>query len=147
MLSSFRKRANHWIAGAFCMLLVVGGVAPSPARASCGHDVTSNLIRSARESLSDLDVLIYSADSTPAAPRRDLPCSGPGCSEGRNLPQAPATSIPVRITDPFCCTTVATYGNGPDSAEKLADLSISRPRHNSSPLDRPPRDPQPRTRS
>ncbi len=128
------------------MLLVVGSVAPSQARAGCGHDVTSNLIRSVEESLFDLDVLKSSAtdraNPAPAVPRRDLPCSGPGCSKGRNLPQAPATSIPVRISDPCCCMTFATGGDGPDAAEKLADLPIAHPRHNSSPLERPPRHPR-----
>ncbi len=57
MVPSFRRRAKHWVAKTFCMLLAAGGVAPSPARAGCGHDVTSNLIRSTWESLSDLELL------------------------------------------------------------------------------------------
>jgi hypothetical protein len=147
MVSSFQERAKQGIAGAFFMLLVVGGVAPSSARASCGHDVTSDLIRSAQESLYGLDILKYSADPAPAGHRRDLPCSGPGCSEGRNWPPAPATSISVRISDPFCCKTFAIRGEGRDSAENLDDPSIAHPRHIPSPLERPPRDPRRRTLS
>ena len=123
------------------MLLLTGGVAPSTARASCGHDVTSNLSRSTRESLYELDVLKDSASLTREMPRRDLPCSGPRCSKSQNLPQAPATSVPVRITDPFCCTTFATRENDPDSDLKPAELSVPSPRYIASRLERPPRIP------
>ena len=133
------------------MLLVAGSVAPSEARAGCGHDVTSNLIRSVEESLFDLDVLKAAATDRatpgPRGPASGSARSGPSCSKGRNLPQAPATSIQVRISDPCCCMTFATGGNGPDAAEKLADLPIAHPRHNSSPLERPPRHPRSHTLS
>jgi hypothetical protein len=151
MVSSVHERTTHWIAGAFCMLMVIGGVAPSPARASCGHDVTSNQIRSSRESLSELELLKYTgtdqANSAPAGPRREMPCSGPSCSPARGLPLAPATSVPVRISDLWCCMTISSRWEEPDSAEKPVDLSISHPRHNTSRLERPPRNPQPRTLS
>ena len=76
------------------------------------------------------------ADSSPADPRRDLPCSGPSCSQRRGLPQAPAPSSPVR-SDPWCCTIVAPCWDGPDSPDELTDLSLSHPRHNTSPPDGP----------
>ena len=83
------------------------------------------------------------ADSAPVGPRRDLPCSGPSCSQRRGLPQAPAPSSPVR-SDPWCCTIAAPCWDGPDSPEELADLSRSLPRHNTSPPERPPQS-EPRT--
>jgi hypothetical protein len=148
MVSSFHERAKHWITGAFSMLLVIGGVAPSPARASCGHDVTSNRIQSARESRSDLELLKYSgadqANSAPAGPRRELPCSGPSCSRSQGLPSAPVTSILVRMSDPWCCTTISSRWDDPDSADKPVDLSIAHPRYNASRVERPPRIHQPR---
>jgi hypothetical protein len=152
MFSSFLKRAKHRIAGAFCMLLVIGGAAPSAACASCGHDVTSNRARSARESFSRLELLKYTgvdqAKSAPAGTRRELPCSGPSCSRGRGLPPAPATSVPVRMSDPWCCcTTISSRWDDPDSAEKPDDLSTSHPWHNTSRLERPPRNPLKRTLS
>lgn len=152
MISSFLKRAKPWIAGAFCMLLVVGGIAPSTARASCGHNVTSDLIRSSRDSVSELELLRYdssaeSVESAPASPRRDLPCSGPSCSQGgRNLPQAPAPTVSVRMSDPWCCTSNSPGWDGPESAEKPAEFSLSSPRHLTSPIERPPRHPQPLAR-
>jgi hypothetical protein len=146
MFSSFDERAKHWIAGTFCMLLVIGGVAPAPARASCGHDVTSNGSRSARESLFDLklskDLGADQANSAPAGPHRELPCSGPSCSRDRGFPPAPATSVMVKMIDPWCSTTISSHWDDPVSAEKPVDLSISHPRHNTSRLERPPRNSQ-----
>ena len=151
MDSSFHERAKHWIAGVFSMILVIGGVAPSPARASCGHDVTSNRIRSARESLSDLELWKYSgadqANSAPAGPRRELPCSGPSCSRRQGFPSAPVTSVLVTMSDPWCCTTISSRRDDPDSAQKPVDLSIAYPRYNTARVERPPRIPQPRTLS
>jgi hypothetical protein len=146
MVPSFRERAKHWFAGAFFVLLVVGGIAPPSARANCDHDVTSNLSRSTRDSLYELDVLKDSSDlARGGIPRQDLPCSGPGCSKSQKMPRTPATSVPVRISDPFCCTTAAAHENDPGSDSKPVELSISRPRHLASPLERPPRIPRSRT--
>jgi hypothetical protein len=146
MISSFRERAKHRIAVAFCTLLVIGGVAPSPARASCGHDVTSSPIRSAWESLSDLELLKYSgadqANSAPTGPRQELPCSGPSCSRGRDLPPAPATSVAFGMSDPWCYTTNSSRWDDRDWAAMPVDLSILHPRHSTSRPERPPRNPQ-----
>ena len=146
MFSSFDERAKHWIAGTFCMFLVIGVVAPSPARASCGHDITSNQSRSARESLSDLtlskELDADQVNSATAGPHGGLPCSGPSCSRGRGFPPAHPTSVIVKMIEPWCCTTVSRHWDDPVSAEKPVDLSISHPRHNTSRLERPPRDSQ-----
>ena len=141
MISSSPGPAKHWVAGAFCVLLVVGGVAPSPAWAGCGRDVTSKASRSTRDSLSALELLKSSAaepaDSAPAGPRPDRPCSDPSCSRGRGLPQTPAPSSPVK-SDPWYCTTIALWWGSPRSAEPLGNLSASHPRHSTSPIERPP---------
>jgi hypothetical protein len=133
------------------MLLVIGGGAPSPARASCGQDVTSNQTLSARESLFDLklskDLVADQANSAPAGPRRELPCSGPSCSRGQGLPSAPVTSFLVRVSDPWCCTTISSRWDDLDSVDKPVDLPIAHPRYDISRVERPPRIPQPRTLS
>jgi hypothetical protein len=136
-------RAKHQVVGAFCVLLLLGGVAPSSTRASCGHGVTSGLNRAIGVSLSDLELARYQgaalADPAPADPRRDMPCSGPSCSKGRSLPHAPSSSSsPVR-SDPWCCTSAAPGWASPEAVDTLGDLAASRPRHTSFRIDRPPR--------
>ncbi len=151
MIPSFHERAKRWVAGAFCVLLTVGGIAPSTARAGCGHGVTSNLSRSVQESLSSLEgfghFTVEQNDSTPASPRRDRPCSGLSCSQGRRMPQVPAASSTSLRSDPWCCTTIVSCWDSPDLAESLPNPFLSCPRHNTSPPERPPRNAQPRTHS
>jgi hypothetical protein len=150
MVFSSPCRAKHLVAGAFWVLLAVGGVAPSPARAGCGHDVTSNVSRSNAKLVSNLELFRASAldlnHSSPVGPRRNLPCSGPSCSEGQGLPHAPATSLPLR-SDPWCCTTLAIQWRAPQSANRLAKPCTAHPRYSASPIERPPRTPRPRTLS
>jgi hypothetical protein len=142
MVFSSRQRAKRWVAAAFCVLMVVGSIAPSQVQANCGHDVTSNVTRSTRDSFLELQLLGYSAkqgDMATAVPKGELPCSGPSCSQRRGFPPAPAQSIPVRISDLCCCTTSVVCWDDPDSAEELTVLDISHPCHNASTPDRPPR--------
>jgi hypothetical protein len=144
MAFSSSGRATHSVAGAFCLLLAVGGVAPSPARASCGHDVSSSVGRSAGKSLSNLELFRYSAanpfDSALGDPRRDRPCSGPSCSRAPSVPHAPAPLPTMTVrSDPWCCTTAALRWGAPESIGMLAGRSTSQPRHGTSPLERPPR--------
>jgi hypothetical protein len=148
MTSTFRKRAERRIVRAFCILLVVGGVAPLPAQASCGNDVDSNAIRSTGESLFDFELLAFSAEqgdaAPPVLPNRGMPCTGATCSRGRGLPPAPATFVSARISDICCSTTVANCWGNAESAAELTDLDKSHPLHNTFPPERPPRNPRPR---
>jgi hypothetical protein len=145
MVPSFDERSKHWVAGAFGVLLVVAGIAPTPARAGCGHGVTSNLSRSTSNWLLGPELFRHSAagpaDLAPARPGRDLPCSGPSCSQRRGVPQTPAPSSPVR-SDPWCDTIAASCRDVPDSPEELTNPSPSHPRHRISPPERPPRHPR-----
>jgi hypothetical protein len=130
------------------MLLAIGSIAPSPAQASCGNDVTSTVLRSNRESYSAPRLIRDFAkhgDVAPAGRRRDIPCSGPTCSRGRGSSTVP--SIPVRISDPRRCTTVAFCSDDQGSTQKPTDVDVARARHNSSPPDRPPRNPEPPSNS
>jgi|SRR5579883_1631295 len=153
MLSSLPVPAKHWVAGAFAVLLAVGGIVPSTARAGCGHNVTSRLSRSTQDSFSNLELFRYSAaspfDSAPGDPGRDRPspCSGPSCSQGRSRPQAPAPSSNTVRSDPCCDTTGALCWAYPESVDKLDNPFTSCPRQSTSPLERPPRGPLPQALS
>jgi hypothetical protein len=142
MMSSPSGRAKHEVIGAFCVLLAVGGLAPSSTQASCGHNVASSVSRVIADSLTELELEgslgVGPTDPAPAGPHRQQPCSGPACSKGRTLPHAPAPSSPVR-SDTWCCTTAALYWGGPDPGDLLADLATSHPQHSMSSLERPPR--------
>jgi len=135
---------THCVAGAF-LLLVVGGVAPPSARASCGRDVTSSLSRSTGKWLSRLELLgepfAKPVDPASGDPRPQGPCSGPSCSGGRDLPHAPAPSPePTDPSDSWCCTIVAQHWGGSlEPTGTLANLPSVHPRHSTSPLERPPR--------
>ncbi len=146
--SALGKRAKHLNPAAFSVLLVVVGMSSSTARASCGHGVASKLSRSWDRSLSDLEVFRYSpakaGDSAPAGPRRESPCSGPGCSRGGDLPHAPAPSSAPK-SETWCCTTVALRWSCPDSNDHTAGLFTPPPRHTTFPIERPPRTSHPRT--
>jgi hypothetical protein len=125
------------------MLLVMAIIAPTTARASCGHDVKSQPIRSARESLADLELLKYSdaehANSAPAVPRPESPCSGSSCSRGHGLPATPVISFLVRMSDSCCCTAGSSRRDDPDSVIKPVELSMMYPRYHTSRVERPPR--------
>ena len=118
----------------------------SPARASCGHGVTSNLSRSTRESLSRPGIAPIFHRGTgrlrTGTPSPRFALFRPILLATARLAQAPAPSSPVR-SDPWCCTIAAPCWDGPDSPDELTDLSLSHPRHNTSPPDRPPRNPPP----
>jgi hypothetical protein len=148
MVTSSLGRAKHLVAGAFWVLLVVGGVAATPAEAGCGHGVTSNMSRSNARSFSNLELFRDSAldptDSPLETPRRNLPCSGPSCSKGQGLPHAPAPSSPSR-SDSWCWTTLEILWCEPQSADKLATLSTPDPQYSTSPIERPPRTSRTRT--
>jgi hypothetical protein len=144
MLSLFREPAKDRVAGAFLMLLAIGSIAPSRAQASCGNNVTSTVLRSNPESYSTPRLIGHFAkhgDVAPAGRRRDVPCTGPTCSRGRGSSTVP--SIPVRISDPRRCTTVAFCSDDQSSTPKPTDVDLLHARHNSSPPERPPRNPEP----
>ncbi len=147
MISLSRARANRGAAGAFCMLLAVAGIAPTHTRAGCGHDVSSTMSRSTSRYLSGLESSGFSgverAGSTPFDTRRGLPCSGPSCSRGRALPHMPAPNSSVRI-DLWCHATCPPRWKAPEPASTLDRSTTLRPWHNTSRVERPPRDPDPR---
>jgi hypothetical protein len=137
MISRSRGRAQLPIARALFVLAALA-LAPSSAEASCGHGVTSRVGRS----LSDLTILSDSAgtrsDPMPSGSRGDRPCSGPSCSRGQGLPDAPTLSIYPRrehwcLTAPPLPPTGAEPVGGP-----IADDS-PHPRFFTSVPERPPR--------
>jgi hypothetical protein len=148
MVPSFLQRAKHGVAGAFCVLLAVGLLAPATARAGCSHGVSSQLSRSVQESLSGwsgLDRLDAGPrDSAPASPRRDRPCSGLSCSQGQPAPPAPAPAPSLR-SDTWCYTTPVTCWDSPNPAGCLVESFPAHPLSKSSPPERPPRHLSPRT--
>jgi hypothetical protein len=141
MAASFRERLNRWSARAFLILLAVGGVAPSTAWAGCDH-VSSNLSLGAQGSLHDLELFRYSAvrpgEPTPTVPRRDSRCSGPFCSQGPGLPQAPVPSLTLK-SEFGCVVKVAHRTDDLSSVEAPTDHFPSRPRYSTFPPQRPPR--------
>jgi hypothetical protein len=83
--------------GAIMLLLVLGGLAPRPARAGCDHPFGVE-IRGAW-SAAHLDPLITGGSRTvlghnqSGVPGRPLPCSGPTCSGRVPLPASSAPSV------------------------------------------------------
>jgi hypothetical protein len=126
--------------GTVCALAV--SVAPAPARASCGHGVTSRESRSTGTAISELDALLTTATSSAGLPSEGqpagLPCTGPSCSRRHGLPDAPARPSPVR-GEPWCCTSGALHWCGPAPADTLAYLAVPHPHQSTSPIERPPR--------
>jgi hypothetical protein len=132
----------RWGTGAFFLLLVLFGAAPSHARAGCSHSGVWNTNRTGAESLYDLEVFklddMSSSDPVPLPVNRDLPCSGPSCSGKRGLPDASAPASSVR-TDPCCRTIASPTPTGPESPEILASLPSARPEYVATSIERPPR--------
>jgi hypothetical protein len=150
MTSLQRSRAKQSLAMALLVPLAAFAIAPSPARAECGHGVRSSANRSATRSLSGLEALheagALAVDPAPDTPRRDRPCSGPTCSEKRELPHAPALSAPVR--NDSCCRSIPVLAaTTPESSDLKPVLIGVRPRHATFPPERPPRDRRPATLS
>ena len=89
--------------GAIMLLLVLGGLAPRPARAGCDHPFGVE-IRGAW-SAAHLDPLITGGSRAmlghdrSGMPGRPLPCSGPTCSGRVPLPASSAPSV-VQTLDP-----------------------------------------------
>ena len=142
MVSSHHRQLTPRATGALFVLLVFGAAFAPTARAGCGHEVSSKASRAERKSLADLEVLRYSgtepADSTPADPRRKLPCSGASCSQGQDLPQAPVTSSTLKSEQGYCTACTPGWGHS-KSPERPAGVLAVHPRHSTSPLERPPR--------
>jgi hypothetical protein len=74
--------------------LLTGIVAPSPAWASCG-DYAQRGAKSAH------DLKMSQTDhSRPMIPEeRKIPCNGPNCSRGSEIPVVPDSPVPVNPTD------------------------------------------------
>lgn len=142
MGTSFRERAKHSIAGAFCLLLLVGGVAPPRIQAGCSHDVTSRTSRLTGETLAHLELPRFpvglTTDPAPPVPRRDRPCQGPSCSRGQSLPPGPPPSLSLR-SDLWCCPAIASAWNPFHSTDRLDTSDTLHPRHETAPPERPPR--------
>jgi len=134
------ERALRLLPWAFLVLVALGGIAP--AEAGCSHYVESSLSRSGVNSR--IDPKLFQAQSSgeaepaPAAPRRDLPCSGPSCSRGTGLPRVPA-SFPSARSDQWCCATALPLVDRPGLADDVADPTPHRPRRSPFTIERPPR--------
>lgn len=130
------------LTGAFLTLLVGAAVAPSQARAGCGHYVVSEFER-ARSVSTDLRILgeppgDHSGRAPAPAERRERPCSGPSCSEGPQRPEAPTvTATPAG--DRWCDTTATARVADPAAGGALEDGPSPRPLIRPTSLERPPR--------
>jgi hypothetical protein len=142
MQESLLGRANRRFGGVLCVLVAAGCLAPRPARAGCGHGVTSEAGRRlqgavyVRELAANL--IVDPASGRPAVPHHDPPCSAPSCSRGQAAPQAPAV-ISTVASDPMDITAIARRWRGPAPSVELADCSTPQPRLSTSPIERPPR--------
>src|SRR3954469_25436414 len=92
MIPTHRRLTTGTTAGALLVLLSVVVVSPSRAVAGCGHDVVSRSDPSFRTALSELRLLDSLGEriAAPTNPRRDLPCSGPSCKRGSQVPESPS---------------------------------------------------------
>lgn len=136
-------RANRPFAGALLVLLATGFLAPSPARASCGHGVTSRADRRLDHSASSLaslsEVIAHPTRSSPTVPLPARPCSGPSCSRRQGLPPSPTTVLNLG-NESGCLTGLVSPSRGCDPAGELRDGLRPHPRLSTSPFERPPRD-------
>jgi hypothetical protein len=134
------KRRCYGAAGALFVLHAILAIAPERAAASCGHGVSSSGPR-----LSFVSDLIMPASSTesdahraPIAPTQDRPCTGPSCSRGKGLPDAP--SPPFRVSSELVCWTGAECAWSSSGLERaVVDFPPALSRHSTSPPERPPR--------
>jgi hypothetical protein len=130
------------LAGALTVLLGLVAVAPSPAWAGCGHFVVSASGHVRFATLSDLELLRLpdetQPEGNPTVPLRDVPCSGPSCSQGPGAPHAPAPLPSVR-SDQWCCTTVLPPLTSPPLEDVLPNQSHRHLLHITDPAERPPR--------
>jgi hypothetical protein len=144
MISTHSQRAKSMTAGAILLLLAVVAVAPPAASAGCGHDVVSRSDRSIQRMFSELSSLIPASDQlyspSPLAPRRDLPCSGPACSQGSRVPSVPASTASAPHLE-WCCTTSLSAPVGPLLIGDLPEAGPCCPLHRAETLVRPPRNP------
>jgi hypothetical protein len=143
MMASSPERLTYRIAGAFCLLLFGGPIAPSTAWAGCGHTVTSILSRSNHESLSGLELLspfnAQTDDSASESPQRKLPCTGPFCSsEERGSPRAPSSLSSPR-SEAWCCRVIAHGSTDQNGDYRSSDFVAVHARHRTFPIERPPR--------
>ena len=120
------------------MLLAYGLFAPTSAMAGCGDHVRPNEYRSGFRSLAAVEMLEASKADAEMPERRNLPCSGPSCSQAPNVPFVPAPTPSLR-TELWCLTTFAFLVGDPDSSIHLTDSDAIRSIHRSSSLERPPR--------
>jgi hypothetical protein len=144
MILSSPGRWTRLRAWAFFMLLGFGSAAPSQVLAACGHNAGSHSSRSTLKLLHDLGLEQIADsehfDSSSERPRNDRPCSGPSCSRGRDLPQAPASSLSSHLrSDDGCCTTALSGFFDAEFTKYQTNPGNPHPQHHSSPVERPPR--------
>jgi hypothetical protein len=127
---------------AYLLPLAVLTTAPSEARAGCEHGVTSAKGGSLRFSVSRLEALAAAGavdgEASHDSSRRKLPCSGPNCREGRPSPDVPVLSPPVK-SDSWCEPPAVRLETGADTDRLGAASGAIHPRHQTFPLERPPR--------
>jgi hypothetical protein len=145
MTFSSRRRAKRLMAGAFLVLLGFGNVAPSQVRAACGLDNASNFRRSTRILVHDLALEKTRTSeqfdsSSSGVPHGDRSCSGLACSQGREMPNAPASPLSShsRSDDGFCTTSRSGYA-ATEFTEYQTNPCNPHPYHHSFPIERPPR--------
>src|SRR3954471_3236865 len=141
MILTHGRRTTGTTAGALLVLLSIVVVLPSRAVAGCGHDVVSRSDPSFRKAMSELRVLDSPGESI-AAPKkdahRDLPCSGPSCGRGSQVPESPSP-VPSSRGEEWCCTTRIPALTTACPSANLDPSMPQRPLHRADQLSRPPR--------
>ncbi len=142
MSFSSSKRATRLTAGALFVLIGVVSSAPSSARAACSHYTLPDSERVLLDSFSTLELLRPQSEvltkSVPAVPNRDVPCSGPTCSQGQGIPYIPAPLPPLQ-SESWCCTTSIPPLTSPELTGELADQASLHPQRYPATIERPPR--------
>ena len=119
------------------LLVLLGVVAPAPARAGCSHYVFVGNNHYSQKWLAELTLLDL-AGAEPVAPQREVPCSGPLCSQMPDSSQLPVPQLLVR-TELWCATAVVHLANDPDLSEEFLDPWRLFPQHIGDSIERPPR--------
>lgn len=135
-------RTTRLVSGALLALLGAFAAAPSTAEAGCGHYIVFQSNGSGIAALSDMESLrllgVSGDDTAPAAPPRDVPCSGPTCSQGPGVPYVPAPLPSVR-SELWCGSTAPPPPDGPGLSDRLPEPARLHPVRRPFPLERPPR--------
>jgi hypothetical protein len=143
MMSSRPARTGHGLTGAFCLLAVVGLIAPSTVKAGCGHYVTASLNESTYDAFSGSAIFRLSTarvvELTRGGSERHLPCTGPSCSSERQELPPPHAPSSLEGSEAACWATFILRQPDLGGDGRWADLGISHPRTGTFFIERPPR--------